>query len=100
MTRELPDKPVVCASTVHRLLKRQLITLKKINDILAERNQDDVKHAHRIHCKWLQGFIFGWLAQEAVLLKDRVPFASSVDDGDQILQSYWLFPTSEVFIIK
>ena len=53
MRRELPDKPVVCASTVHRLLKGQLITLIKMDDIPAERNRDDVKHARRIHCEWL-----------------------------------------------
>ena len=51
MRHELPDKPVVCGSMVHRLLKGQLITLKKMDP--AERNRDDVKHARRIHCEWL-----------------------------------------------
>ena len=51
MCRELPDKPVVCASTVHQLLKGQLITLKKMDDILAERNRDDMKHARRTHLR-------------------------------------------------
>ena len=26
---------------------------EKMDDIPAERNRDDVKHAHRIHCDWL-----------------------------------------------
>ena len=46
MRHELPDKSVACASTVHRLLKGQLITLKKMNNIPTERNRDDVISLH------------------------------------------------------
>ena len=53
MPRELPNKPVVCDSTLHRMLKGQLITLKIMENVPAERNRDDVKQERRVHCEWL-----------------------------------------------
>ena len=53
MQRELPNKPVVCDSTLHRMLKGQLITLIKMENVPAERSRGDVKQERRVRCEWL-----------------------------------------------
>ena len=45
-------KPRVSDSTIHRLLRGQLITMKKLETPPAERNRQDVKEARRDHARW------------------------------------------------
>ena len=46
-------KPPISDTTVHRLLRGQLITLKKLEAAPAERNRADVKLARKTHVEWL-----------------------------------------------
>lgn len=52
---QLPWKPHVSDSTIHRLLRGQLITMKKLETPPAERNRQDVKEARKAHAEWVVG---------------------------------------------
>lgn len=53
LRRSLPNKPQVSIATLHRMLDAQFITLKKVENIPAERNSDRVKDARKEHAQWL-----------------------------------------------
>lgn len=53
MQLRLPNKPHVSISTLHRMLDAQMITLKKIENIPAERNSDPLKEVRKEHAQWL-----------------------------------------------
>ena len=48
LRRQLPNKPQISVSTLHRCLDAQLITVKKMENAPAERNRADVKEARKV----------------------------------------------------
>ena len=52
LRRRLPTKPQVSIASLHRALKFQLITLKKMENVPQERNRDDVVEARKEHAEW------------------------------------------------
>lgn len=49
----LPNKPQVCISTISTMLHGELITVKKLENVVADRNRDDVKMARLQYAEWL-----------------------------------------------
>ena len=49
----MPASPPISDTTLHRLLRGQLITMKKLEPTPAERNRVDVKLARKAHAEWL-----------------------------------------------
>lgn len=49
----MPASPPISDTTIHRLLRGQLITMKKLEPTPAERNRVDVKLARKAHAEWL-----------------------------------------------
>ncbi|GFR76528.1 L-aspartate oxidase [Elysia marginata] len=49
----LPDAPHVTLSTIHNVLKGQLITMKKLGDAPAQRNSERMKTQRRAFATWL-----------------------------------------------
>ena len=52
LRRRLPIKPQVSLTSLHRALCGQLITLKKLESVPAERDRPDVVDAREIHAEW------------------------------------------------
>lgn len=52
LRHRLPTTPHLSIATLHRALKLQLITLKKLEHVPEERNRDDVVDARRQHAEW------------------------------------------------
>lgn len=49
----MPASPPISDTTIHRLLRGQLITMKKLEPTPADRNRVDVKLARKAHAEWL-----------------------------------------------
>lgn len=47
------NKPRCCDSTIARALEGELITLKKVHDVPAQRNSDETKEARSIYADWM-----------------------------------------------
>ena len=53
LRRRNPNKPIVCDSSISKMLHGQFIKLKKLETIPAERNRADVKVKRREFAEWL-----------------------------------------------
>lgn len=67
---DLPNKPRITESCVSKTLENQMIVMKKLETVMADRNRDDVRLLRREYGTWLLNVVNGINPRENVFVDE------------------------------